>query len=822
MRNPLLTLLASVWAVLPGLLFAGFDPALAPMRGHWENGEGRWRPDPAATWNLALTAKPLPAAACVEATFTIIDSGVVILPHSSEQRFWLHGEDRLGENDLWADAGLVLSYRDGGPLPAYYRVEVSAHPQAAHVAIWKSGGGYVAAAPLAVALKVPHTLRAETDGKGSLRVSVDGAEVLAWRDPLPLPAGRAGVASLRAIVAFTAFSAQAAVREVSLPAPAQGDFHLRPWYAGEKALEENWLFDGVEPVFRIHRSKLGIEFQWVKLRPGVTPPVAALPWFWTQYTGDDTDVSVVESFDVIREGPVWECAIRLKPVRGEGARAIFHVNLRRDTAANRYAYDIDTTLTVGAAALPYRHPYEFFDPWPAAAKGRTLEFERNPRQRWEAFAWEQPGGRPPRRVNFANDYLKFNAPYAPYFSNSTVRTPGMTVMGCEPDVNMVIRYLNDPGETIYNEMCSWGYDWHQRLANEAWRKGGIPAGSTFRLQFQVTHEESKVIAPLFAASRHISEESCSLREVPALEWPLNTFGRTSDPLASRNTLTWLGGALARDDGNGDRRSIRLAPGEKTAASMSLGLSYFFPPHVFGPWAGTLTLDVRAPSGGGKARVVIQQSNPLRRLNDQVFDVAGGGWQRVTMTSDALIGAVLADLEIRNAGDTPLLIDNVRFSEPPPQPPPVWELQAEMLNLTHLVPDPEASNGYALAFATNDAPGACIFGPYDTELPAGDYVGAIRICVPDNATTNEVAGWDMVQSEGAARYGVAGGNWRGTDFAAAGRYVEQPVAFHRDAGGRFSIRFYQRQPGGQYRVDKIMLRRVKDAWGNALPEMRDRW
>jgi hypothetical protein len=808
--------------LLPGALAAQGLPPLAAVRGQWDAANGVLRPDPAAVWSLALTDKAVAPAVSVAATITIADSGVVLLPHSSEQRFWLRGADRLGENDLWADAALVLCYRDAQPLPGYYRVEISAHPRASHVAIWKTGGGYVAAAPLPVALKTPHTLRAETDGKGSLRVSLDDREVLVWRDPQPLPAGRAGVAALKAIAEFAAFEARPASGVAPVPAAAQGDFHLRPWYAGDQALEETWLFDGVEPVFRLHKNKTGIGFQWVKLRPGVTPPVADLPWFWTQYTGEDTDVGLPDGFEVTQEGSTWACAIRLKPRAGDGARATFAIKLQRDTAANRYVYEVETTLTVGAAALPYRHPYEFFDPWPAAAKGRTTEFARNPRQRWEAFAWEQPDGRPPRRVNFSSDYLAFNAPYPQYFSNSTVRTPGLTAMGCEPDVNMVIHYRNDPGQKIYNEMCAWGYDWHQRLANETWRKGGIPAGSSFNLRFALTHESRETLAPLFAAARHISAETCQAGELPAFEWPCSTFGRTLAPLSSRNVPVWLGGTLARDDGHGDRASLRLAPGEKGRVSVPLGVSYFFPPDCFGPWAGRLSLDLRAPDGPGQARVTIRQTNPRAVANERTFEVADRAWQSFSMNSDALIGAILADLEIRNVGATPLALDNVRISEPPPPSPPTWTLQAEMLNPSHMVADADAVNGYALAFGTNDAPGACVFGPYDAELPAGDYVGKIRIQVPDNATTNVVAGWDMVQSEGAVRYGIAGGDWRGTDFAAAGRYVEQPIAFHRDAGGRLSIRFYQRQPGGQYRVDRVTLRRVRDAWGNPLPEARDRW
>ena len=198
---------ALAWSVAALLPAAAAPPAprLVPVCGQWGQTETAWRPDPAAVWSLALTDKAVAPAVSVAAKITIADSGVVLLPHSSEQRFWLRGADRLGENDIWADAALVLCYRDAQPLPGYYRVEISAHPRASHVAIWKTGGGYVAAAPLPVALKTPHTLRAETDGKGSLRVSLDGREVLVWRDPQPLPAGRAGVAALKAIAEFAAF-----------------------------------------------------------------------------------------------------------------------------------------------------------------------------------------------------------------------------------------------------------------------------------------------------------------------------------------------------------------------------------------------------------------------------------------------------------------------------------------------------------------------------------------------------------------------------------------------------------------------------------------
>ncbi|MEI8195008.1 MAG: hypothetical protein WCI73_03780 [Phycisphaerae bacterium] len=826
-RAVVLCLAGIAWGA--GMVRGADGLPLAAERGHWDQSvAGAWRPDPAATWNIALTREAAPANAAVETTFMIRDSGVVTLPHDSSQRFWVKGEGLFGETDLWADAALFVNYTPAaGALPQYYRVEVSGHPEASHVAIWKMGGGYLAAKPVTLDLKKPHTLKAETDQQGSIRVTLDGAEVLAYRDPMPLPAGKAGIGALKAIAEFTAFSVRPLERDVTVALPTQGDFKVRKWYEGKGALDENWVFDGDEPVFRLYNSKGGITFQWAKLRPGMTPTIADMPWFFSGIVGEDVQIEIPEEFAIVKEGPTWECRMKFKPRKGDGGSAEIHVTLQRDAAANRYTYDVDTTLKIGDKPLPYRHPYEFFDPWPAAAKGLNQEFNRALRQSFEGFAWEQPGGKPARRMNFCNDYDQFTG--ALRFINSEVKTPGMSAMGCEADANMVIHYLNNPGQALMGEMCMWGYDWHQRMLNESWRKTGIPANSSYNIKFQVTHEEKAAIEPLFKAAQHISAESCKFKQLPVVEWPVSTFARTADPLASRNSLLWLGGEYVQDKGHGDASSIRLKPKEKLRPSAPLGVSYFMPTKCVSAWNKTFSFDVlteggAAPGASRKLLVTLRSTTVHLAVNQQTFELSGepGKWQTLTMPADALIGGVLVDLSFENVGTVPVYIDNVRFTEPPEVKKPQWDLQAEMLNLDHMIADPDAENGFALVFTPKDPTGACIFGPYDTELPAGDYRATIRIKVPDNTVTTDVMGWDVVETEGASKWGVAGANWKGTDFAAAGKYVNKEFTFHRDAGGRLSIRFYQRQAGGQYWVDKVTFVRTKDAWGNVLPEKRDRW
>jgi hypothetical protein len=834
-----------------GAVGAADVPALPKMTfiaGHWDTapGTGALRPDPAIPWNIAVVESPCPAEVSVELRLSVRDSGTSVLGHSAGGRFVTRGADLCGENDLWADAALILDYDGSGPVPSFYRVEISAHPEAGNVAIWRSGGGYLAQKPLAISLKQEHRLQVRKDKQGSIRVALDGTEVLAYRDPFPLKPGKVGVGALKALVEFTGLTVRPLEEKITVALPEKGNFRMRKLF-DSKSLDEEWLFDGDEPVFRF-QLKPSYEFQWVKVRPGIIPPVSSLPIFWTQWVGPDVEITKPDGYEIEREGEVFEIEMKVRPREGDAATGVIRVKVSRDAKALRYVYDVDTTLTVNKdKPLRYGHPLEFWDPWPHAAKGMLLEYERSPRQRWHALAWEQPGNAPPRRVDLALDYgwlaadpdgKGMTGSMPDYEKVSAMKPKGKAAMGLADDANLVMIYENDPGYQLYNELCNWGYDWHCRLHNAAWRKDGVPAGTVINLRFTFTHEERAALADLFTRSKHIAEDWYQDVPRPVMEWPTNTFARTVRAMSPHNSHIWYGGHYVTDRGNGDTCCMRLEPGNKLVGTLGYGL--FTPAWVHHQNLRTMTFDALIPEGEGKVSVLCRTSIPAWNLETKKeFELSAGktaGWRTFEVDATPFAGAQITELEFRNVGGKPFYIDNVAFKEThPPKPEyvfasfvhhggrkPEWVMEAETLAGGFPTSDPDAGNGFALAVDEKHKKGTCFYGPYDAELPAGEYEGTIRVKVADNTLATPVIGWDIQQDAGAARYVAASGKWTGTEFPAPNRYEEKKIAFKRDAGGRFCVRIYQEADGGKFWVDQVRLRRVKDGWGNPLPEKRERW
>lgn len=620
-------------------------PALTFKSGHWDQVAGKLRPDPASQWRVALVEGPVADDVVVETQLCVPESGVVRSQHNGAGRFITKGADLFGESNAWSDAAFWLCYNEDGALPKYYRVEVSACPQARMVGIWKMGGGYLAVKPLEVPEGKPLRLRAAVSHEGSIRVYVDDKEVLAYHDPQPLKPGKAGVGALKGIVEFSALSVKPLTGMVPVPMPERGQFQLRGWL-GNADTADTWLFDGEEPVLRLIKSGGGMSvggasvFEWVTLRPGVAPPICYLPWQWTQWTGDDTDLSVLDEFTVVKEGAAWECLMKLKPRHGNGAAGTIRVTLSRDAARQRYVYEVDTQMTVAATGpLPYRHPLEFLDPWPAAGKGLALAHDRAPRQNFDYIVWEQPAGKAPRNITFANDYLWFKPAGQPYMDNSTVKPLGVGYMGCAPDVNVMVEYLGDPGFAISNEMCNWGYDWHHRITNDGWRKTGIPAGTKLAVKFRLTHEDSAKVSALYAASSHISSEVSAQKRRPVFEWPVTTFGRAVSVLESHNSKVWMGGEYVTNKGQGDRYCIRLNPKEILTPAADLGTSLMFPVRCYTTWQRTMSFDAFVDQGTAKLTVICKSTLPRAAVNQKVFEITGspGGWRSSEMEPMRLSG-----------------------------------------------------------------------------------------------------------------------------------------------------------------------------------------
>lgn len=784
---------------------------LKVVEGKWSATDGTVSASPANTWTCALADSTSDRSQFAEAEFTVVESGVVLMGSTGYQVTL--GPDLPGENDPCADFALFLRRDDSPPLPVFYRIQISAHPQAGEIAVWRTNGGFLAVKSFAFKEGTTYKIRALSCGP-SIEILIDGQPVLSCMDRRPLAGGKTGIGTLRGRTTVKSF-VTGGLKSDPPPYVHTLNFKLREW---NPAHPGKWIFDGDEPVLNFNLKPKSLDLTCLKLRPASMPAIAFCPLSWTQWTGDDTELSVPEKVEFLEEGRQWRLSATFVPKSGAGANAEISMAITYDEQSQSYIYNFISSMKVsGSAALPYRHPLEWWDPWPIGAGGTALDHDRVPRQRWSHVMWEQPDGKPPRKLALNHDYLAIGASpsnaklgnnklYSEHLSNLSIRENGINAFVLYDDVNIVTILKRSQGDaTPYNELCAWGFDMHFRLRNEEWRKTGIPAGTELKVEWSVTHQDSAKLAPILESAKNLFD-FIEPSNIPVVEWPSSGFEKTVSMQEHHNSATWTGGTLAVGGADGSKNCIILSGGEKLGIE-PFGKGGYFPEKLFTWGVWKIRFQARTDGDTALLRVNCVATNPRNSKNIKELTIPkADGWRTFEMDSDVLSGLISGFFLMENIGTAPVRIDNVSFIAPTtPTIPGVWAMELEKIAPQFLVMDDDAGNRMAAKLTTENSDlKTCIYGPYDITLPPGDYVARVRLKVSDNTVKENLVGWDVCQSEGAKSYVPANGDWKGTDFTAPNRYEEKSFTFHREAAGRLSFRFYRRAMTGDIFLDRITL------------------
>ncbi len=812
----------------------------------WSRLDGAWTPDGGPTWSPALDRTTPGPDQFVEARINVAQTGTSAgepwedkpgpfgivsrgdgLGISRDYHATL-GQDRSGENDLTGDAALYLRHNADENSPAYYRVQILARgADCGQVLIYSPSGGIVAVKPFPFQTGTAYLVRAAVQGN-TVTVSVDGAVVLVWTDGHAArpTAGRAGIGTLRAKVSFTDVRTGTLPPGTITPPAAVRRFKLRPWNAAYPHL---WLFDGEEPVFQLYESGGGAELRSVKLRPSHRPALETLPLQVTQWVNDTVSLSAFQGLSEDLSGPAWKGTFRVQGRAGD-ARATITLGVAFDAVRNAYVYDYAASVSC-PSAWPVHTDIEWLDLFPAAIMSARGSRTPSPRQNpWDWFAWEQPGGRTPRKQNMSHHWRTLGVPeggtsplFTAHAQNQDVAPKGLAAWGTAGDLNISVRVMEDVGRPNFVELCEWALDVHWRLRTPEWRKGGVPAGTTFSLRAQITSAPPKEVGDLIGRAVHLLDGVVPDVRRPELSWPDTTFDAAKPGFEpAPNAAFFTGGVYDAVGGIGGSGAMRLDASHRTLSIEDLGRAAHFPEAFWRFGRRSLRFKARTQAGTATLSLKLAQRTFRTEQQEQTFSI-GPAWTDCTLPAGALNAMHEGSIRFRHEGGAPLWIDDLVFSEVPSDPAydAVWEPEAYVgdRQAAYLVEDAAAGNGYAVAFKPGNDKGGLYLNSYDTALPAGEYEILVR-CKVSRTTIQEPLAELWFSQRNSRGVGAAqplpGAKGRicGTSLSAADRYQDVRFTLIRDAAGALEPHL-EYGPGarqGSLSIDRIAVRRLKDAWG----------
>ena len=379
------------------------------------------------------------------------------IEHPARARGKGHGGGRFARYDNQADlpcyeAGVVLR-RDKGQM---IRFMFSSAWQ--EVLLWSSRGGILQVKPFALAANKVYAVRATAAGR-QLVLTIDGKTVVDyWDTTAPLAGGTAALARNEGVSWFRNAKVQKAPAPVD-PAPKHvARFAIRRWK------NQDWGFDGDEPIFVIGKDSNGYE---VKLVPGYTVQLYVF-WHWLNYSTEAFYCNILKDMKVEQKGSTLVFVLTAED-KGNRKDLISRtrVSVTYDAAANAYRYDHVSELVVPPGkTLRVAHPIEFTNP--ACHNGVQSASTYGPQ-------WPQPHPWSVyRHVDGKLHKLPHNhATWYPGFARPAARKAkagylkpdgGFWAMVGDPVANPVFSLQESArraGE-FYTELCGWGYDIHMR------------------------------------------------------------------------------------------------------------------------------------------------------------------------------------------------------------------------------------------------------------------------------------------------------------------------------------------------------------------------